>query len=242
MNNNQNNINQSINQITIDCLINKEMYDNMISSSEVKKDNLKEMKFYRKRIYDLAKRLLISKEDRESVTPDVNYAFSNFVKTSINYFKIIDKQDILQKDYEELEEVVNNYTNTNTNTNTFNEEDKEEKEETNNYDTFIMKKITLPSEKLKMTTMDNFVIRKQSEEIKESIIYPQKREFNLKDESLKNKGIKKKVTKEKKNINNKYDKKNNQESKTQIQEKNLKTEAKTKTKTESKTEANDTTK
>lgn len=220
MNNNQNNSNQSINQITIDCLINKEMYDNMVNSSEVKKDNLKEMKFYRKRIYDLAKRLLISKDERESVTPDVNYAFSNFVKTSISYFKIIDKQDILQKDYEGLEESANN--------NTF---IKEDEEELNNYDAYIMKKITMPEEKTKMTSMDNFVIRKQSEEIKETIIYPQKREFNLKDESLKNKGIKKKDTKEKKNINNKYDKKNNQQSKTQIQEKNVETETKNKTKT-----------
>ena len=220
MNNNQNNTNQSINQITLDCLINKEMYDNMVNSSEVKKDNLKEMKFYRKRIYDLVKRLLISKDERDSVTPDVNYAFSNFVKTSISYFKIIDKQDILQKDYEGLEEQE---------TNTFVEKDEEELN--NNYDTYIMKKITMPEEKTKMTSMDNFVIRKQSEEIKETIIYPQKREFNLKDESLKNKGIKKKESKEKKNINNKYDKKNNQESKTQIQEKNIETKTKSKDKT-----------
>lgn len=217
MNNNQSNNNQSINQITIDCLINKDMYDNMLNSSEVKKDNLKEMKFYRKRIYDLAKRLLISKDERESVTPDVNYAFSNFVKTSISYFKIIDKQDILQKDYEELEEVANNDNNSKIN---------EDEEELNNYDAYIMKKITMPQDKLKMTTMDNFVIRKQAEEIEETIIFPQKREFNLKDESLKNKGIKKKDTKEKKNINNKYDKKNNQESKTQIQEKNIETKTK----------------
>lgn len=222
MNNNQNNTNQSINQITIDCLINKEKYDNMVNSSEVKKDNLKEMKFYRKRIYDLVKRLLISKEDRESVTPDVNYAFSNFVKTSINYFKIIDKQDILQKDYEELEAAANN------NNSKINED---EEELNTNYDTYIMKKIIMPEEKTKMTTMDNFVIRKQAEEIEETNIYPQKREFNLKDESLKNKGIKKKESKEKKNINNKYDKKNNQESKTQIQEKNVETETKNKTKT-----------
>lgn len=217
MNNNQNNTNQSINQITIDCLINKDMYDNMLNSSEVKKDNLKEMKFYRKRIYDLAKRLLISKEDRESVTPDVNYAFSNFVKTSISYFKIIDKQDILQKDYEGLEEAANNNNNSKIN---------EDEEELNNYDAYIIKKITMPQDKLKMSTMDNFVIRKQAEEIEETIIFPQKREFNLKDESLKNKGIKKKESKEKKNINNKYDKKNNQESKTQIQEKNIETKTK----------------
>jgi|UniRef100_A0A6C0IMU2 hypothetical protein len=213
MNNNQINNNQSITQITLDCLINKEMYDNMINSSEVKKENLKEIKFYRKRIYDLAKRLLISKEDREIVTPDVNYAFSNFVKTSISYFKLIDKEEILQKDYEEFQEQETNIN--------------EKQEELKNYDACIMKQISMPEEKSKMTSMDNFVIRKQSEEIEESIIYPQKREFNLKDESFKNKGIKKKESKEKKNINNKYDKKNNPESKTQIQETNVETKTKT---------------
>jgi len=200
--------NQSINQITIDCLINKEMYENLTKSTNVKKANLKEVKFYRKRIYDLVKRLLISKENIESVTPDVNYAFSNFVKTSISYFKLIDKQDILQKDYEELEkETIENKNN-----------DKED--DIKDYNKYIMKKITLPEEKTKMSTMDNFVIRKQSEEITERFIYPQKREFNLKDETLKNKGITKKECKEKKNINNKYDKEKNQETNSQIQEKN----------------------
>lgn len=207
------NDNQSINQITIDCLINKEMYENMVNSSEVKKDNIKEIKFYRKRIYDLAKRLLISKEDRERVTPDVNYAFSNFVKTSISYFKIIDKQDILQQDYEELEEQETNIK----------EELVNEEEELKKYDSYIMKKIRMPEDKIKMASIDNFVIRKQSEEKKEHIIYPQKREFNLKDKSLKIKGIKKPENKEKKNINNKYDKEKNEEPKTQIQEKDLKT-------------------
>lgn len=210
------NSNESINQITLECLMNKEIYEHMRNSSEVRKDNLKEMKFYRKRIYDLVKRLLISKEERENASPDVNYAFSNFVKTTINYFKIIDKQDILQQDYKELERQELNVIVEN------------DEEELKNYNAYIMKKITMPEEKTKMTSMDNFVVKKQSEEIKESIIYPQKREFNLKDESLKNKGIIKKEGKKKKNINNKYDKKNNQESEIQIQEKNVETKTKTK--------------
>jgi hypothetical protein len=179
------------------------MYDNMVKTLDVKREDLKEMKFYRKRIYDLTKRLLISKEDRKSVTPDVNYAFSNFVKTSINYFKIIDKQDILQKDYEDLEQEEDEEMNT------FSKEE----EETTDYNKYIMKKIAMPEEKTKMTTMDNFVIIKQCEEKKENMIYPKKREFNLKDETLKNKGIRKKENKEKKNINNKYEKKKNEETK-----------------------------
>lgn len=185
--------NQTINQITLDCLINKEMYEKIMSSTEAKKYNLKEMKFYRKRIYDLAKRLLISKEERENVSPDVKYAFNNFVKTAISYFKIMDKQDILQKDYEHLieDDIIVEQT----------------QEETVNYDEFIMKKIKMPEEINKMTTLDSFVIRKETVEEPTTIIYPQKREYNLKDESLKEKGIKKKANKEKKNINNKYENK-----------------------------------
>lgn len=201
-----------VNQITLDCLLNREMYDKLVNKTHNKKENLKDMKFYRKRIFDLAKRLLTSKEERNNINPDVIYAFNNFVKTSINYFKIIDKQDILQKDYEELNVSLSNECEDIENDNT-------------DYNQFIMKSITMPQEKTKITTLENFVIRKETNEEKETMIYPQKREYNLKDESLKEKGIakkdanSKKEVKKKKNIHNKYDTENNK-----LQEKNNKEE------------------
>ena len=197
--------NDTINQITIDCLLNREMYDKCINKSEIKKENIKELKFYRKRIYDLVKRLLTSKEERNNLNPDVNYAFNNFIKTTINYFKILDKQDILQKDYDDLN-ISNDEDNTQCNDDeVFNNTIPDDENNNYNYNKFLMKKINIPQEKNKMTNLDQFVIRKESKEIQETIIYPQKRVFNLKDESLKDKGIIKKDDNKKKNINNKYD-------------------------------------
>ena len=205
-----------VNQITLDCLLNREMYDKLVNKTQNKKENLKDMKFYRKRIFDLAKRLLTSKEERNNINPDVIYAFNNFVKTSINYFKIIDKQDILQKDYEELNVSLSNDCEDIENDNT-------------DYNQYIMKSIPMPQEKTKITTLENFVIRKETNEEKETMIYPQKREYNLKDESLKEKGItkkdaiSKKEVKKKKNIHNKYDTENNKlQEKTNKEEKNNK--------------------
>lgn len=207
---NTNNINknQSVNQITIDCLINKDMYEKYASKTEIKKDNLKDLKFYRKRIYDLVKKLLVSKEERDNMNPDVQHAFNILVKTSINYFKTLDKQDILQKDYEDLkcnESVKKSmgnalaFQNDNNNDNGDEEEDDNDNDKWNEANSFIMKKINMKNEKCKDIT--DFVIRKEA--TKETMIYPNKREFNLKDDSLKNKGIAKK-----KNINNKYVSKN----------------------------------
>lgn len=205
---NKNNINknQSVNQITIDCLINKDMYEKYVSKTEIKKDNLKDLKFYRKRIYDLVKKLLVSKEERDNMNPDVQHAFNILVKTSINYFKTLDKQDILQKDYEDLkcnESVKKSMGNALA----FQNNEQEGEEEDGNAkwseaNSFIMKKINMKNEKCKDIT--DFVIRKEA--TKETMIYPNKREFNLKDDSLKNKGITKK-----KNINNKYVSKNEED-------------------------------
>ena len=215
-NTNNNQTIDCVNQITLDCLLNREMYGKLLNKTHSKKENLKDMKFYRKRIFDLAKRLLTSKEERNNINPDVIYAFNNFVKTSINYFKIIDKQDILQKDYEELNVSLSNECEDIVNDNT-------------DYNQFIMKSITMPQEKTKITTLENFVIRKETNEEKETMIYPQKREYNLKDESLKEKGItkkdaiSKKEVKKKKNIHNKYDTENNKlQEKTNKEEKNNK--------------------
>ena len=199
--NSNSNINQSINQITLDCLLNKEIYNKCVNATELKKDNLKEMKFYRKRIYDLVKRLLTSKEERDNLNPDVNYAFNNFVKSAITYFKMLDKGDILQKDYENFIEKQDTNDNDNDNDNDNNNDNDNDNDNDNNdmlnCDKYIMKQVKIPQEPNKMTTLDNFIIRKESNVTEETFIYPQTREFNLNDISLKNKGIKQKKPKNK---------------------------------------------
>ena len=48
-----------LNQVTLDCLLNKQMYNNQIKTKKAKQINKKERKFYRKRIFNLFKPLKI---------------------------------------------------------------------------------------------------------------------------------------------------------------------------------------
>lgn len=197
--------NDIINEITIDCLINRDDYEKYTHKNE--KVNSKEIKFYKKRIYDLVKRLLTSKDERKNIHPDIQYAFHNLVKVCINYFETIDKVEILQKEYADLNDIVleehlnNNFANNNNNNDIDNNTNP-------HYNDYIMKKVSMPEINNKLKLMDNFVIKKQENNKnildEEQIIYPKIREFNLKDENLKVKGIKKKniPTKDNLQINN----------------------------------------
>ena len=85
-----------INQITIDCLISRDQLNKL----EYKTDGLflrKDKKFYRRRILNLTKEMLINNYSND-VLPDVTEAFNAYVKTCIGYFKIKDELDIIQND------------------------------------------------------------------------------------------------------------------------------------------------
>jgi hypothetical protein len=149
-----------------------------------KKINKKDKRFYRRRILNLTKELL-SKEDSEIVvSPDIKYAFDNLVKTCVHYFKILDRNDIIQEDYNE-----------------FDDEIKEEKEisETEKFLKEENEKLLMRSVKMSNNSLDNFIKIKMTKSVEE-IIIPQQKEINLKDPILKIKGINKK-----KNIINNYD-------------------------------------
>jgi len=170
-----------INQITLDCLLNKEQFSSHVNNKIKKSICKRDKKFYRKRVYDLTKILLLNKDKPENLLPDVKYAFDNYLMTCINYFKSIDNNDIIQNEYKDLEYIIND---------NFEDLDDCNLDEAN--------KIMLRSIKLK-PTLDNFItkIPKKSDEI----ILPKKKEIKLDDPNLKTKGIKKK------NITNKYDEK-----------------------------------
>ncbi len=61
----------------------------------------KEKDFYRNRISHLTEELLLNNEV-DGLFVDVSFAFENYVKTCIHYFKIIDESDIIQNDYNGL--------------------------------------------------------------------------------------------------------------------------------------------
>lgn len=174
-----------LNQVSLDYLINTKQYKNhLIQNTLNKKINKKDKRFYRRRILNLTKELLSKEESEIVISPDIKYAFDNLVKTCVHYFKILDRNDIIQEDYNE-----------------FDDEIKEEKEISESEQ--ILKeeneKLLMRSVKMSNHSLDNFIKIKMTKNPEELII-PQQKEINLKDPILKIKGITKK-----KNIINNYD-------------------------------------
>lgn len=177
-----------MNQITLDCLVNKEQYKRHLENAITKEVNRKDKKFYRKRIFNLAKDLLLTKNEPDNLLPDVKYAFDNFIKSCVHYFKILDNNDIIQEDYKGIDfSHMENFSELNI-------DDIKNKEEA---DKLLMRSINIPK-----SSLDNFVKIKMTK-LEKEIPLPQQKDINLKDPILKNKGLGKK-----KNITNKYDEKN----------------------------------
>jgi len=198
-----------VDQITLECLMNKETYTKLMSHKTVVEERSKDRKFYRKRISNLTKELLAG-EAPENLLPDVTFAFDNFVKTCIHFFKIIDESDIIQKDYEHLNEapiVTGDVALENPADSEqaviIEEDDKDSKPEIKNTDRCMMRSV-----KLINATLDNFVTlaaptkakdQSTNEPAKKEL--PKQKEINLTNPELKNKGINNKNEK-KKNIAN----------------------------------------
>jgi len=179
-----------ISNLTLEYLMNKEQYAKYLDQKNpmIKKSNKKDKKFYRRRIFELTKQLL-NNEIPENLMNDVKIAFDNYVKSSINFFKVLDKADIIQEDYTDLEIDIKNDINIDNIDNT---------EEANQ---LMMRSIKMPHTP---TLLDNFIIVKNANNYKNEPIIPKQKDINLKDPNLKNKGIRKK-----KNITNNYDKDTN---------------------------------
>jgi hypothetical protein len=78
--------------------MNKDLYNKLTANKKQAQDNKTARKVYKKRLLDLTKELL-SNEKPENLMPDVEYAFDNYVKTCVRYFKIIDETDVIQQSY-----------------------------------------------------------------------------------------------------------------------------------------------
>lgn len=169
-----------INQITLDCLLNKAQYEKYIQRNTKKSINNNDKKFYRKRICNMTKELL--KEDGEElIPPDLKYVFDNYIKLCVNYFKVLDRSDTIQEDYKEISDTVENTCITN--------------EEITKSNSLLMRSVKVD------TGLDNFVTVKITKK-QEELIMPQQRNINLRDPKFKKKGI---TEREKKNITIKYD-------------------------------------
>ena len=189
-----------VDQVTLDCLLNKSMFNAHVKNKKAQSINKEERKFYKKRIYNLFKELLINKAEPNDLLPDVKYAYNNFLNASINYFKTIDNNDLLQEEYKTLDEEET------ININAIPELGHDDSiVGVENADKLLMRsiKITQPS-------LDKYVKRKSTKP-EEKLIMPKQKEINLMDPELKVKGIQSNSNsnnnniQKKENITNKYD-------------------------------------
>ena len=187
-------MNQLINQITLECLINKDQYEKYLTKNmdKVKISNKKDKKFYRKRILQLTRDILLNNPPN-NINNDIVFTFETYVKTCIQYFKMIDKTDIIQGDHptsdQPLDKAQPELDNLNSNTEEIDQNMLYRPEPQKTLDQFV-KKIMIKPEKPK--------------------ILPLVKEINLKEPSLREKGIDKSIRK-KKNVNINYEE--NQKSK-----------------------------
>ena len=177
-----------LNQVTLDCLLNKNLYNKHLLADKKRNNIKKDKKFYKKRIFNLVKEILITKETPPDLFPDVKYTFDNFVESAIQYFKSKDNNDLIQSEYNNIEEtpIINSDLLELNIDSPLTEKDANE---------LLMRsfKITKPS-------LDNFVTIKYTKPACD-IVLPKQKDINLKDPDLRNKGI----IRKKKNIINKYD-------------------------------------
>jgi len=158
-----NNLND-INKLTLECLVSKSHYDKLIDKKLENKIDNKKIKFYKKRILSSTKDFFKGK----SLNNNIDKIFNEYCHTLIQYFENLDTNDILQKDYESIDNsILKEYT---------------EMEE--NPDELLFKEAPI-----KTLTLNNFVKKNKS---KEKIFVPERKDINLKDPILKRKGLKKK--------------------------------------------------
>jgi hypothetical protein len=174
-----------VNQVTLDCLLNKQMFNKHVRSQKSKQLNKEDIKFYRKRIFNLFKEI-ISGNSPKDLLPDVKYAYDTFLNSAIHYFKTIDNNDIIQSEYNDIENLEHSCVD-------FTQDLSLNMTRNVEADKLLMRSI-----KTDIPTLDKYVkktlVKKNNE-----IILPKQKEINLKDPNLKIKGLKKN------NINNLYE-------------------------------------
>ncbi len=192
--------------LNLEYLLNKDQYNKYLNNKNpnTSKRVRKDKKFYKKRVFELTKQLL-NNETPDRLTSDVVSRFDNYYKAGIEYFKILDKTDIIQYDYIDISSSYS-LENTDLNTNYIIRDLSNGIGINNECDILLTtRSFDLP----KKATLDNFV-KVTNIKIKKEII-PLKKKINLKDPMLKIKGIGLSIQKKINNIDNKYEEKSKEE-------------------------------
>ncbi len=155
----------AINMIDLELLTNPMELQKLNKKKNLFKLDSNDLIFYKKRIFQAAKDILL----RKPTDIKVKNAFDTFCKVCIEYFKFIDKSDIIQTDYSNLKEKKKSLPR-HINLHTTNE--------------IMMRHKKVRSPKI----TDHIKIKIKN---KRKTIIPKKRSINLKDPYLQLKGIEK---------------------------------------------------
>lgn len=182
---------------------------NKYSNSKINKNlNEENIKFYKKRIISLFKDILKGTEP-SNCSNDIKHIHNMFVSASIKYFEIIDKRDIIQGnqqgDNNVCDNVCHNICDMSNNTLNENMDDID----ISNINTIDDANSIMMRKKVEVSNLDNYIINNtpsdESNDIKK--IIPIKLDIDLKNPSLRTKGVKpkrlKKNIKENENIGEK---------------------------------------
>jgi len=94
-----------VNDITLEFLMNKKLYDRMGLKSKQNTVERKERRMYRKRIIALTCQMLLNKDDNFQIeNEDVVNSFRQYTKNCIQFFKATDENDLYQKELETIQE------------------------------------------------------------------------------------------------------------------------------------------
>jgi hypothetical protein len=157
------------------------MYSNQIKTKKERALSKEDKRFYRKRIYSLFKEIISGKPPQDLFL-DVKSTYETFVTTAINYFKAIDRSDIIQSEYGEsvsVEDLSNNTIDGSMNCSI---------NDATDYNEGLLS--SLRSVKMNTPTLDKYVTKIRTKK-KEELILPQQKDINLQNPEFKSKGVKK---------------------------------------------------
>jgi mRNA-degrading endonuclease YafQ of YafQ-DinJ toxin-antitoxin module len=180
-----------ISDITLQFLMNKDQYARYVNSDfkqSVKKNKKsKDKKFYKKRIIELT-RNMINNEPLVMKNSNLESAFEDYISCCIDYFKLLDKTDIIQEEYV-VPQILDNNNDNDNDVENMDMDNESDYLDTNDEQQSQININYMMNRKEKTKTLDDFV--KKISNI-EPMILPRKKKYNLKDPKLKMKGIRQK--------------------------------------------------
>ena len=199
----------NLNHITLEYFSNTGFQNKINKTGDEPSISKSDKKFYKKRIINETKKML-KDEFQNDVVKTI---FNKYIFSLINHFKIVDTNELLQKEFIDEDkqssylsnilkfDISNNlYIKTNDISENNIDSENENENETNLTDISNCNpnELLFKQNDCKILTMDNFINKKSKQ--KEKVNFPLKRNINLREPELKMKGIQKKLKKE--NIDN----------------------------------------